>query len=104
MFILSNKVFSTQYMIWIFPMMAIIPAMLGNDRWALIFAAAMIVMEIFARGIVMVEIGSATYVAFAVARDVMLIAFFAYMLRSIIGDGGRPAIELRGQSTAGKCT
>ena len=103
-FILSNKVFSTQYMIWIFPMMVIIPAMLGNDRWALIFAAAMIVMEIFARGIVMVEIGSATYVAFAVARDVMLIAFFAYMLRSIIGDGGRPAIELRGQSTAGKCT
>lgn len=95
-FMASNKVFSTQYMIWIFPMMAMVPAMLGRNMQALVLAAVMVLMEVFAMGIISTEIGSALYVGYAAARDVLLIAFFAFMLRAIIGDGGRPAVAIRG--------
>lgn len=73
-FILTNKVFSTQYMMWLFPLLAMllfIPELDGRSRRLMVMMAVMqILCIVFLRS----EIGSPIYVVACALRDLILVA------------------------------
>ena len=81
-FVLTNKVFSTQYMMWLFPflaMMLFIPELDGDSRRLMIIMAVMQALCIvFLRS----DIGSPLYVVACALRDLLLVAI-AYRVATV---------------------
>lgn len=88
-FILTNKVFSTQYMLWLFPFMALLAASSGGVRARnLAMAAYMIVMELLAAVMMMdYQQGTPLFVEENLCRDVMMIVLFIVLLVYVLGRG-----------------
>ena len=85
MFILTNKVFSTQYMLWLFPLLAILVSAPGRrQNWFLV--VYVLVMELFAAVMMMDYLpGTGLFVGENLCRDVMLIALMAVMMLYLCG-------------------
>ena len=81
-FVLTNKVFSTQYMMWLFPFLAMmlsIPELDGDSRRLMIIMAVMQALCIvFLRS----DIGSPLYVVACALRDLLLVAI-AYRVATV---------------------
>lgn len=88
-FILTNKVFSTQYMLWLFPFMALLVASTGGVRVRnLAMAAYMIVMELFAAVMMMdYQQGTIMFVEENLCRDAMMIVLFIVLMLYVLGRG-----------------
>ncbi len=93
-FMLTNKVFSTQYMMWIFPLIAMmffVPEL--EDRMRLLAVSA-VVMQIFCIVFLQLETASLPYVVLCAIRDVLLIVFAITALRTLASKTGcRPFIR-----------
>lgn len=87
-FILTNKVFSTQYMIWIFPFLAFLPFTSNNWKMAVAVAVLFIIAECCARGILFYSPGETMFVFFNLLRDAILILIAVSLVRFLVGDGG----------------
>lgn len=87
-FILTNKVFSTQYMIWVFPFLSILPFIARNWRIALVVAGLAVAAECLARGILFYSPGEPMFVLFNLTRDAILVLFTILIIRGLIGNGG----------------
>ena len=87
-FILTNKVFSTQYMIWVFPFLAVVPFLARDWRLSLAVACTVVFAECCARGILFYSPGEPMFVVFNLARDLVLILFALSIVRGLIGNGG----------------
>ena len=82
-FVLTNKVFSTQYMMWLFPFFAMLLYVPELDGKARRLMAMMIVMQILCIVFLRSEIGSALYVIACALRDVLLVAI-AYDVATVM--------------------
>lgn len=87
-FVLTNKVFSTQYMMWLFPFFAMLLYVPELDGKARRLMTMMIVMQILCIVFLRSEIGSALYVIACALRDVLLVAIayeVATVMRGVTG-------------------
>lgn len=82
-FVLTNKVFSTQYMMWLFPFFAMLLYVPELDGKARRLMTMMIVMQILCIVFLRSEIGSALYVIACALRDVLLVAI-AYDVATVM--------------------
>ncbi len=87
-FMLTNKVFSTQYMIWIFPFLAMLPFFARDWRLSVVLAALFVTTECCARGILFHDPGEPMFVLFNLVRDTVLLLILVSAVRGLIGDGG----------------
>lgn len=88
-FILTNKVFSTQYMLWLFPFLSLLAVPAGGFRASgILMSAYVLVMELFA-AIMMMDYnqGTVTFVVENLCRDLMLMVLFVSLLLYILGHG-----------------
>ena len=80
MFILTNKVFSTQYMLWLFPLLAVLASFPGRrQEWSLI--TFILVMEMLAVTMLMsYHPLTVDFVIENLGRDLMMIALTVVLL------------------------
>lgn len=83
-FVLTNKVFSTQYMVWIFPMMAIIPMITKRKNNRIIMIAMNISMVLACNLYLEQEIGNIAYIYLNAYKDIILTILFAICIYSLI--------------------
>ncbi len=86
-FILTNKVFSTQYMLWLFPLFALIASVPGRrQNWLMI--AYLLIIELLAAIMMMDYLpGTGLFVEENLIRDAMMIALMVSLLLYIAGKG-----------------
>lgn len=86
-FILTNKVFSTQYMLWLFPLFALIASVPGRrQNWLMI--AYLLIIELLAAIMMMDYLpGTGLFVEENLIRDAMMIALTVSLLLYIAGKG-----------------
>ncbi|MDO5861904.1 MAG: glycosyltransferase family 87 protein [Thermoplasmata archaeon] len=86
-FVLLNKVFSTQYTMWLFPFIAILCGVSGKlPVLVRAFMVMAVVMEVFSLSILCFDVGSAGYVTVCLIRDLILVAM-ALMAAKGLRDG-----------------
>ena len=85
MFILTNKVFSTQYMLWLFPLFAVLASFPGRrQEWSLI--TFILVMEMLAVTMLMsYHPVTVDFVIENLGRDLMMVALTVVLLLYICG-------------------
>ncbi len=81
-FLLVNKVFSTQYLVWIFPMMVCIPLMCKEHLSRTI--ALVILIVGLSTTYLLCESNSSAFVVLNIVRDIMLISLFAMCIHSLL--------------------
>ncbi len=85
-FVLTNKVFSTQYMLWLFPFMALLPMVPGriiDQNWTLM--TYMVLIEAFA--VIMTsdyQQGTAMFVEQNLIRDLMMVGLMVSLIMFIL--------------------
>ena len=87
-FMLANKVFSTQYMMWIFPlisMMFFTSELGGRMRW---LAVSAVVMQISCIIFLQSEVASPAFVTACALRDIILIVFAVTAFRTLMSKAG----------------
>lgn len=86
-FMLINKVFSTQYMMWLFPLLAMLlflPEANGREKKTIGWIA---LMQILCIVILRSDIGSWVYVSACAGRDIIMIAIVCAAVMIMIGRG-----------------
>lgn len=81
-FLLVNKVFSTQYLLWLMPMLACVPLTFKRYRGYAIISVMMIVG--LSTAYLMCESNSAPFLVLNILRDAILILLFAICIHSMI--------------------
>lgn len=83
-FLLLNKVFSTQYTMWLFPFAALMCAVPGRMPVRVsAFIAMAAVMELFSLSILCFEPGTEGYVGVCLVRDLILLAMLLWAVRGL---------------------
>lgn len=94
MFMMTNKVFSTQYMVWIMPMLALIP-MMAKDADMRIAACVIVLLSVdFGRYFLAYDNDTDLYLIFNLFRDLALVAIMCMCLRALIRPGTEGAASL----------
>lgn len=83
MFMMTNKVFSTQYMVWIMPMLALIPAMARNADLKIVACIIMLLSVDFGRYFLAYDNTTDLYLMFNILRDVMLVEIMCMCVRAL---------------------
>lgn len=100
-FVILNKVFSTQYMLWLFPLLALLPvSRLPNVDRRLLYAVILVdllSMVMFA----LYNPGNVEFVAVNLLRDVIVIALLISVLIYVLGRGGKLSQLYEGESENG---
>lgn len=86
-FMLTNKVFSTQYIIWIYPLLVMMVLVQKNGRVELM-SAICVLMVIFSRIFLLDTPGGDMFLVFVILRDVILLIIFVLLIRMIVRYGG----------------
>ena len=82
-FMMFNKVFSTQYMVWIMPMMAMIPFMTKND-WMKAYVCIVVLLAVdFGRWFLQYDNASDLFITFNFCRDVLLALMMWMCVRTL---------------------
>lgn len=82
-FMMFNKVFSTQYMVWIMPMMAMIPFMAQND-WMKAYVCVIVLLAVdFGRWFLQYDNTSDLFITFNFCRDVLLVLMMWICVRTL---------------------
>ena len=91
MFMMTNKVFSTQYMVWIMPMLALIP-MMAKDAGMRVAACVIVLLSVdFGRYFLAYPNDTDLYLIFNLFRDVALVAILCICLRALARSGSKDA-------------
>ncbi len=83
-FMLTNKVFSTQYIVWIYPLLVIM-ALHQKSGNVELFSALLVMMVIFSRIFLIDTPGGDLFLVFVVLRDIVLLIIFGLLVKMIYG-------------------
>ena len=81
-FMLTNKVFSTQYIVWIYPLLVIM-ALHQKSGNVELFSALLVMMVIFSRIFLIDTPGGDLFLVFVVLRDIVLLIIFGLLVKMI---------------------
>lgn len=94
MFMMTNKVFSTQYMVWIMPMLALIPMMAKSTDLKIAACVIVLLSVDFGRYFLAFDNSTDMYLMFNIFRDVMLIAIMCMCVRALLHPGSEDILTL----------
>ncbi len=84
MFMMTNKVFSTQYMVWIMPMLALVPMMARNADLKIVACVIVLLSVDFGRWFLAFDNYTDQFLIFNIFRDMMLIAIMCMCVRALL--------------------
>ncbi len=84
MFMMTNKVFSTQYMVWIVPMLALVPMMARNADLKIVACVIVLLSVDFGRWFLAFDNYTDQFLIFNIFRDMMLIAIMCMCVRALL--------------------
>ncbi len=84
MFMMTNKVFSTQYMVWIMPMLALVPMMARNADLKIVACVIVLLSVDFGRWFLAFDNYTDQFLVFNIFRDMMLIAIMCMCVRALL--------------------
>ncbi len=94
MFMMTNKVFSTQYMVWIMPMLALIPMMAKNADMKVAACVIVLLSVDFGRYFLAYDNDTDLYLIFNLFRDLALVAIMCMCLKALIRPGSEDSASL----------
>lgn len=94
MFMMTNKVFSTQYMVWIMPMLALIPMMAKDGDMKVATCVIVLLSVDFGRYFLAYDNDTDLYLIFNLFRDLALVAIMCMCLKALIRPGSEDSASL----------
>ncbi len=83
MFMMTNKVFSTQYMVWVMPMLALIPMMAKGTDMKIVACIIVLLSVDFGRYFLAYDNYTDLYLIFNLFRDMALVAIMCICLKTL---------------------